>query len=403
MQTEKLFYDHATNEPFTANIIETRSCGADNAIALILDKTIFYPEEGGQPGDRGTINGSTIIDVREKEGEILHIVAACPDSRLKPGPATLVLDAKRRRDFTVQHSAQHLLSGTLFRLTGCNTVSIHLGDEASTIDFNCKDLSSEIMLAAEEAVADAIEEDCPIITHLCPPEDIATFTLRKIPPRREEAIRIVEILGKDATPCCGTHCKSTGQIGMMRILDAEKYKGMTRISFIAGRRVLLHHRMLHENAGLISRNLNVPVNGTGKGTLALMEKANALERRMKEMENAAAVNKARDLLEKAGKQNKTDIIVECYRDESISEVLCIGKAAEKLCESVLILASEKDLKFTAVCHAEGCDIRPLVTGALKNANGKGGGGPSSVQGQFFAKQDLDSFLAELKGATMEGV
>jgi alanyl-tRNA synthetase len=401
MQTERLFYDYATDEPFRANIAEARPWKdqGGEALALVLDRTIFYPEGGGQPCDRGTINGHALTDVQEKNGEILHIVRAGEGTSLEGGPAELVLDAVRRRDITTQHSAQHLLSGVLLRLTGSPTVSMHLGDEASTIDLDCAEASPETLLAAEEAVAAVIEEDRPIITHLCPPEDVGSFPLRKIPPQGEDVIRVIEIQGNDFSPCCGTHLRSTAQIGMLRILGAEKYKGMMRISFIAGRRVLANHRLLHENAGLISRGLKIPVNDVGKGTLALPEKTAALEKRVKELEEQAADHKALALIDKAGStaQGRGGVLVECYDDEGIDEVVRIGKVAQKLSESVLVLASQSDLKFAAFCSAKGFDIRPLLADAFAKAQGKGGGGPSFFQGQFATGDDLAAFLADVEG------
>jgi alanyl-tRNA synthetase len=395
MQTEKLCHDFAGSEPFKAHILEIRPLEGGKNFSLILDKTIFYPEGGGQPGDRGTINGCALIDIQERDGEILHMVSAGQESALSPGPAELVLDAVRRRDFTVQHSAQHLLSAILLRLKGCRTVSMHLGDEMNTIDLDCPELSAETLSAAEDEAARVIEKDCPYITHLCPPEDINSFSLRKIPPQGKEVIRVVEIWGYDFSPCCGTHCQSAGQIAMLRILGAEKYKGMTRIGFIAGRRVFAHHRMLYENACLISRGLKVPVSETGKGTLALLEKANALERQVRDMENAAAETKARALLENAG---NSAFITESYADADIDEAIRIGKAASKSSESVIIIAAEKDLKFAAFCSAKERDIRPLFAGAFEKANGRGGGGPSFFQGQFAAREDLASFLAAVRGS-----
>ncbi|MDR2051990.1 MAG: hypothetical protein LBP80_01120 [Treponema sp.] len=126
-----------------------------------------------------------------------------------------------------------------------------------------------------------------MIVHLCPPENIADFPLRKTPPRGEEVIRVVEIQGNDFSPCCGIHLKSTGRIGMLRVLGAEKYKGMTRVSFIAGRRVFQDSRVLRQNGEIISRALKVPVAETGKAALALIGRLGRLEKQVKEVEEAA--------------------------------------------------------------------------------------------------------------------
>jgi alanyl-tRNA synthetase len=399
MQTERLYYDYTTADPFAANILEVRPWGAGNAkIALVLDKTLCYPEGGGQPGDRGSVNGIPLLDVLEKDGEILHIVSAGDGTRLCPGQAELILDAERRRDFTVQHTAQHLLSGTVLRLTGKPTVSMHLGDEINTIDVDSPELSADTLVAVEDAAADAIEKNHPVIIHRCPPEDVRSFPLRKVPPQGEEVIRVVEIEGNDFSPCCGTHCKSSGQIGMLRILGAEKYKGMTRVSFIAGRRVLWNSRLLHDNAGLVSRSLKVPLGETGKAVLALLEKTRLLEQRVNELSDVSAEFKAAALLEKAGSRGRDAVVIESYAEETIEEVLRIGRAAQKRTEAVLMLASERDIKFAAFCSVKDRDIRPLLKDAFEKAGGKGGGGSSFFQGLFASAGELAAFLSTVQTA-----
>jgi alanyl-tRNA synthetase len=401
MQTEKLFYDNTLSGPFGAAILELRM--QKDGAAIILDKTIFYPEGGGQPGDRGTINGVPLVDVREKDGEILHLVSAAGAAGLASGPVELVLDAARRRDFTMLHTAQHLLSGTILRLAGKPTLSMHLGDELCTIDVDAPELSEKILAEVEEAAAAAIEENHPVITHLCPPEDVRGFPLRKVPPQGEEVIRVVEIEGHDFSPCCGTHAKSTGEIGMLRILGAEKYKGMTRLCFIAGRRCLHDSRSLRHNADIISHALSVPVEDIGRGVLDYMEKAAAAEKRLKLLLDKVAGIKAGALAEKALAAEKSSgginkIVTETYVDLGIDEVLRIGRAAQKLSGAVLLLVSEKDLKFAAFCGDKKVDIRPLLKDAFAASGGRGGGGPGFFQGSFESKEQLDGFLKSISWA-----
>ena len=406
MKTEKFYYNYTSAAPFSAEILELKP-GGDGNTQVILNKTIFYPEGGGQPADRGTINGIPLLNVQEKNGEILHLVA--DSGALKSGPAELVLDSRRRRDTTTQHTGQHLLSGTFFRMTGNRTVSMHMGDETSTIDIDAPEMGADVLLAVEDAVANAIEENLPVIVHLCPPEDITSFPLRKFPPQGEEVIRVVEIKGIDFSPCCGTHLASTAEIGIVRILGAEKYKGMTRITFIVGRRVLLDSRVLRQNAGIASRALSVPVNETGKAVLDLMEKTAQTERRLKALEAEAARVKAQALLSKAALLGKAAastpeasgspvIVVESYAEAGIDEILCIGKAAQKETEAalVLVLASERDLKFAAFCTVKNFDLRSLIKEAFEAQGGRGGGSPSFFQGSFGTKEALEAFLCVLQ-------
>jgi alanyl-tRNA synthetase len=275
---------------------------------------------------------------------------------------------------------------------------MHLGDEINTIDVDTPELSAETLFKAEEAVNDAIEENSPVIIHLCPPEDVKSFPLRKVPPQGEEVIRVIEIKDRDFSPCCGTHCASTGQIGILRITGAEKYKGMMRLSFIAGRRCLAESRVLRENCETISRSLKVPLAETGAGTLAMMEKTKALEQRFKELQEGIAVLRADSLLKQTGLDAGQDdvLIAAVYDSVDMDEVLLIGKAVQKCTKAMIVLASKKDRKFAAFCSDKKIDIRLLVKDAFEKAGGKGGGGPSFFQGSFNSDEDLALFINEVR-------
>ena len=395
IKTEKLCYGYSSAGPFNAEILELRQA-AEGKKSILLDKTIFYPEGGGQPSDRGTVGGFPVLDVQEKDGEILHLLGE--GAELKPGPAELVLDSRRRHDLTQLHTGQHLLSGILFTMTGTRTVSMHLGDETCTIDVDAAALNEETLITVEDAVADAIEENHPVTVHLCPPEDLSSFPLRRVPPAGEDVIRVVDIGRHDIIACCGTHVKTTAEVGLFRILGAEKYKGMTRISFLAGRRLLLDSRLLRQNAVVVSRALSVPLSETGRGVLGLAEKLSLTEKRLREFEEKAIREKAETLIKKvaaaltdAGNSSPV-IVVEIYADENINELLNIGKIVQKQVKAVMILASKQDLKFAAYNSAEGFDLRPFLLKNLEAQGGRGGGGASFFQGSFATNEAMDSFL-----------
>ncbi|MDR2445681.1 MAG: alanyl-tRNA editing protein [Treponema sp.] len=405
MKTIPHYYDYNSAEPFKAAILEIRPFAADTS-AVTLDATIFYPEGGGQPADRGAINGVPLLNVIEKNHDILHIISRENAAKLAPGAAELALDAERRRDHTVHHTGQHLLSGTILRMTGAYTLSMHMGEETCTIDVDAKELPVETLVAVEDAVQTAIEEDHPVITHLCPPENITAFPLRKQIPQVDEVIRVVEIQNCDFSPCCGTHLRSTGQIGVLRVLDAEKYKGMTRVYFIAGRRVLRDSRLLRRNADIISRALKAPVAETGAGVLALLEKTSKYEQKLKFFQEEDAMRKAKALVAafagadaSSGMENtggKPRVITASFMDADMEETLRIGKAAQSLVPAVLILASEPEIKFAAFSSAHGFDMRSTLKAALDANHGRGGGGPSFFQGMFEKLEDLHTFIAAVR-------
>jgi alanyl-tRNA synthetase len=396
-KTERLYYNYTSAKPYNADIVKL--CPVLNGeTQVVLDKTIFYPDGGGQPADCGTINGVPILDVREKDGEIFHMVSAKDAGKLEVGKVELILDSRRRRDHTQLHTGQHLFSGILFLMTGAMTVSMHMGEETCTIDVDVPEIKDETLVAVEDAVADAIEENIPVNVHLCPPEDISSFRpkLRKPPPEGEEVIRVVEIGEYDIIACCGTHLKSTAEIGLLRIFGAEKHKGMTRITFLAGRRLLLDSRALRNNAVIASRALSVPVNGIGNGVLDLAKKLAEIERRLKAFAETAVKEKAEALVQKAVSASTYSklppIIVESYADEDINEVLNIGKIAYKKIQAVFVLASRQDNKFAAYSSVEGFDLRSFLKGAFEAQGGKGGGSNTFFQGSFGTSKATEDFL-----------
>jgi alanyl-tRNA synthetase len=396
MLTEKLFYDHTSDEPITAEILEIRNL--QDKTAIILDKTIFYPEGGGQPADRGSINKIPLIDVQEVDGEILHFISSDDAKNIAIEKAELILDTKRRRDLSAQHTGQHIFSGTLFRMLGAPTVSMHMGDETCTIDVNKAGITLEDLRPVEDKVQDIIEEDCPITFHLCPPEDIHQFDLRRLPPQGEEVIRIVEIGTYEITPCCGTHLSSSGKVGMFRVIGAERYKGMTRITFIAGRRIFEESRLLRIQAEGISRLLNAPPLEIFPAMQTFVSKAEQLERGINQKNSEIAQFRAVQILADEGLENSTGntkIVKKIFLDISQDDVFLTAKTVQKKCGCILVFASVQDKKFCVLASQKGIDIRPLFKKLMEDYGGQGGGGPLFFQGSFSEKSALEKFMNAL--------
>jgi alanyl-tRNA synthetase len=192
--------------------------------------------------------------------------------------------------------------------------------------------------------------------------------------------------------------KSTGEIGMLRILSAEKYKGMTRVSFIAGRRVLRDSRALRKNADTISRALKVPVAETGKGVLALLEKERQTEQKMRSLLEGAAETEAKRLVAEnklEGEAGEGKRLVMLFPNDDMEGIQRIAKAAQKLSPAGFIFASAKDCGFAALSSSKKVDFRPLLKPLLEANQGKGGGGPAHFQGRFPSTETLEAFLKAL--------
>ena len=232
MPTVRLYHDDAYLRRFEANVVAITTNG-DRA-AVVLDRTAFYTEAGGQLGDRGTLDTAIVEDTQElDDGTIVHLVAGEPPA--VGARITGELEWMRRRQHMAQHTAQHLLSGALLDRAAAPTASARLGETALTIDAARDRIPDAELSAAEDLANNLVDDDLPIRAWFPPPDELATIKLRR-DPKVTESIRVVAIGDFDFSPCGGTHCARTSHIGTVRILGAERYKGMTRVTFAAARR-----------------------------------------------------------------------------------------------------------------------------------------------------------------------
>jgi alanyl-tRNA synthetase len=232
MATTRLYHDDATLRRFDATVV-AHGAHRDRP-GIVLDRTAFYPEAGGQLGDRGTLGGATVTDTQElDDGTILHLC----DGELPQVGAHVAgeLDWMRRRQHMAQHTAQHLLSGTLLDRAQAATASARLGETALTIDVTRDRIPEAELVAAEQLANDLVDDDLAIRAWFPAPEELAAIKLRR-DPKVTESIRVVAIGDFDYSPCGGTHCARTSQLAAIRITGAERYKGMTRVTFTAARR-----------------------------------------------------------------------------------------------------------------------------------------------------------------------
>ncbi len=206
--------------------------------ALVLDQTAFYPEAGGQLGDRGRLGALDVRDTQElDDGSILHLVEHAADTEL-PAVGSAIsgeLDWARRRQHMAQHTAQHLLSGTLLDRARAPTASARLGESTLTIDVSRDRIPDAELVAAEDLANDLIDDDLAIRAWFPASDELASMKLRR-DPKVSADIRVVAIGDFDFSPCGGTHCARTSQLGTIRVIGSERYKGMTRVTFTAGRR-----------------------------------------------------------------------------------------------------------------------------------------------------------------------
>jgi alanyl-tRNA synthetase len=255
--TEKLYWQDPFLATFEAQGARVATLG--ERASIVLPKTAFYPEGGGQLADMGVleIGGKTlhVSDVQiDESGDIHHLVDEALGPELAGGLVRGSLDVARRRDHMAQHTAQHMLSHALVDVARADTVSARLGATACTIDIDLRAVSDKALAEVEDLVNAVVRDDVPVRALYPDAAELAMMKLRRTP-KVTSGVRIIDIEGFDLTPCGGTHCTRTGQIGSVSIGGTENYKGKVRVSFHAAGRALADARAKASVLGSLASEL----------------------------------------------------------------------------------------------------------------------------------------------------
>ncbi len=250
--TEKLYYHDSYTTVFHATVIERLRI--DGQLGVVLDRTFFYPTSGGQPCDRGTINGVQVQDVtlRDEDGAIVHLLA----DEIWDDQVRGEIDWARRFDHMQQHTGQHILSAAFVWVANAETIGFHLGAESCTIDLDLADLSPDQVRQVEEMANQTVSTNRPVHATIVAENQIHGLGLRK-PLQVNGPIRTVEIQEFDVAACGGTHVSHTSQVGTIKIVKLENRGKGLRVEFLCGRRALIDHGQKHAILTQLANDLTV--------------------------------------------------------------------------------------------------------------------------------------------------
>jgi alanyl-tRNA synthetase len=357
--------------------------------AVYLDKTYFYPDSGGQPDDRGTLGGRRVVGVSETDKGVRHIV----DGTLEVGASvTGHVDWRRRFDHMQQHSGQHLLSRVALEKLGLKTVSFHLGEEICTVDLEGRAPSEEALDAVEALVNDLVFKDIPIGARIIDAREFkgivegsvraGSSLLRSRLPEGVERVRIVEIEGIDGSTCCGTHCRSTGEIGLVKILGREKVKGNTRVEFICGGRVVKDYAAKHRLLASIASDFSTDWRQLGAVVGKITVENRELRKKNDELGRELAGFRAVELSKPTRSAGGFDIIKRVFADGetgALRDTASQIRAAGKKIVLFGLAAAPPALIFSCSVDVP-LNMGELMKGAAASIGGKGGGGRDFAQG-----------------------
>ena len=382
-KTIRLFDQNSYLQTFDATVL---SCVSDGArYAVILDKTAFFPEEGGQCADTGTLGTANVLDVQESDGIIFHYTDA---------PLTVGDTVNGQLDFPARylrmqiHSGEHIVSGLMHKKYGYSNVGFHLGSEI-TMDFD-GELTREQLDEIEDEANRIIYENVPITAEY-PNAEVLASTAYRSKLELSENVRLVTIGDYDVCACCAPHVSRTGEIGLIKLLDMIRYKGGMRIHFLAGSAALMHYRKTWSDVAALSAMLSVPQCDVIEG----------VKRRDAEIEKRGAViaSLRKQLLEFkiAALTDTTGNLCIFTDDPDMLSLRLLVNAGVERCTRICAAFSGNDTDgYKYIMGTQNADLRSLSKQINAALGGKGGGSAQMIQGSCTAAEsEIRAYMESL--------
>jgi alanyl-tRNA synthetase len=382
--TERLYYRDPQLLEFDARVVDV-SESDDGAIAVMLDRTAFYPTGGGQPNDTGTLGDARVVDcIDAEEAGVLHVIQ---------GPVPQVgdtvhgkIDSLRRLDHMQQHTGQHILSAAFVKLFDAPTHSFRVMDHECEIDVALADPTNEKIEMAVDLANQTIWQNLPIEIREVTAAEAAQLPLRK-EPAREGELRLIQISDFDLTPCGGTHANATGRVGVISVRGWERAKGLTRIQFMAGLRVVNDYRKVNRTAAETAALFSAGRDDSPALVARLIDENKKLARRVRELDALACRVEAEDILSssrsKSGATSDPLIVTRIFDDRDADSLKHLALALIARGNVITLLASRDGdtarLVFARSAEASG-DMNALMRKACEAIEGRGGGKSDLAQG-----------------------
>ena len=373
--TEKLYDTDSYLKEFQATVLSCEQKN-ENTWRVVLDKTAFFPEGGGQTGDSGWLNDVEVTDTREKAGVIYHETKASLEGGTQVAGK---IDFAARFDKMQQHTGEHILSGIVCSTYNYNNVGFHLSSEITTLDFD-GELSAEQVHELEIRVNQAIHANIPVQVKFPAKDELADMEYRsKI--EIEGQVRIVEIPGIDRCACCAPHVKTTAEVGLLKIQSCDRHRGGCRLTIVCGMRALMDYQQKQESVGKVSAALSAKPEKIAEAVEHLQEQQAKLREQLNHIQ-------AMYLQEKLDKIHTEDQCV-CIFEEALDSIAMRNfvNGAMDRCDGVCgaFIGSDKS-GYHYILGSKELDVREISKQLNVKFSGKGGGKPQMVQGSLNGTQ-----------------
>lgn len=383
--TEKLFYQDSHMVEFDAEVVSCVPSG--EKWEVVLDRTAFFPEGGGQSSDTGKINEIQVVDVQEKEGVICHTT----DGKLEVGSRVHgVIDWGKRFDNMQQHTGEHIVSGLIHKTYGYDNVGFHLGDAICTLDLNGP-IDKEQLAEIENAANEVVFANLPIEASYPSKEQLEQIEYRsKI--EIEGQVRIVTVPGVDVCACCAPHVKTTGEIGLIKFVQMQNYKGGVRITMLCGRRALADFQKKEALVKSIMFQLSSKEELIAEAVGTMKAELNEWKEELLRVERKYLSFRAKAVV--TG-EDPVLLFENGLSGQGPRELMnLVMQAGAPACA---VFAGEEEAGYRYVIGSKEEDVRALAKELNQELEGRGGGKPEMVQGSVKATADQICSFMERKG------
>ena len=395
--TQRLYHQDSYLKRFRARVTGVDRWKGKPAVEL--DRSCFYPASGGQPSDRGLVEGLPVVDMADAGGRLLHVLER---GSLEPGQEVEgSLDWERRFDHMQQHTGQHILSQAFIQVLDWDTVSFHLGREVCTIDLTGDALTPELIYEVEDEANRIVVECRPVRVHSVDTRRQGDFPLRK-PSNRKGTLRIVEISDFDFSACGGTHCRSTGEVSLIKIRRWERAKKRVRVEFYCGGRALRDYRWKNRAVYRLSRLYSRPDREVVEAAMEHLEREERLRKMLAAVQDRYLDSEAARLLDCAAQVRGIRVVRRIMTGIDMGAARELGRKLVQDGEKRLALLGLEG-ESPALVFARSEDLPWHMGEWIREAApviaGRGGGSPRHAQ----ARGSRPEGLAEALDAAMKRI
>ncbi len=370
--TEKLYELDAYINKFSAKVLECEQ--KDKFYKIVLDKTAFFPEGGGQAADTGLLGNVKVFDVQVENDVIYHYV----DTPIAAGiEIEAKIDFERRFNFMQNHTGEHIVSGIAHKLFGVNNVGFHLGEELVTLDFD-KELTGEQLNEIEYLANQKVWQNLPVTAYYPNDKELNNIDYRS-KKEIDGAVRLVSIKDTDVCACCAPHVKFTGEIGIIKLLDTERMRGGIRIVLKCGEFALKDYKEKYENIASISAMLSAKQEDAAKAVVKLDEKFIASNQKINELKKKLA-----DLTISIVNKDENCVFID---DCDIKELQTIADKLHKNFGGIRAAFSGNGDNYSFAICGDDSELQEVFAKFKSQFVVRGGGRGGMVQGSINATQE----------------